>query len=63
MLTASSNNWAVITTIAFSGSSDFTDTTKRLMTFDAPAYSAVISPGDTDDVVKAVSIKVVADII
>lgn len=61
LLTASSNNWAANTTIAFPGSSNFANTIERWTTFDAPSYSAVISPGDTDDVLKAVSIKTVAD--
>ena len=61
VITARSNNWAANTTIAFPGSSDFANTTERWTTFDAPSYSAAISPGVTDDVVKAVSIKMVVD--
>lgn len=52
-----SNNWSSNTTIAFPGEELFFASTERWNTYKAPSYSAVISPADEAEVVKAVSVE------
>lgn len=44
-----------LTTVSYAGESGFTNATERWTTFDAPTYTAAVSPGSEDDVVQIVS--------
>ncbi|RDW91774.1 hypothetical protein BP5796_01168 [Coleophoma crateriformis] len=62
ILSSSSNCWAANTTIYASGTAQFENVTERWTLFDAPTYSAVISPGTEADLVKAVQLARANDI-
>ncbi|KAM7188985.1 hypothetical protein V8F33_010319 [Rhypophila sp. PSN 637] len=49
-----SNKWSTNTTISFPDQESFSDATQRWSTYFGPTYSAAISPGTEEDVVKAV---------
>ncbi|KAI1212144.1 FAD-binding domain-containing protein [Annulohypoxylon truncatum] len=51
-----SQNWSSKTIISYPGSSQFFNATERWTTFSAPTYSAAISPGTEDDLVKVVKL-------
>ncbi|KAK4992368.1 hypothetical protein LTR50_001126 [Elasticomyces elasticus] len=51
-----SKKWSANTTIAYPGSAGFADQTLRWTIFDAPTYSAVITPGNEQDVIQAVKL-------
>ncbi|KAF7539872.1 hypothetical protein G7054_g1801 [Neopestalotiopsis clavispora] len=45
-----------LTTVSYAGESGFTNATERWTTFDAPTYTAAVSPGSEDDVVQIVNL-------
>lgn len=54
LLTSPRNNWSANTTISFPTSPQFENATERWTLFDAPTYSAAVSPGSEADLVTAV---------
>ncbi|CAH0003352.1 unnamed protein product [Clonostachys byssicola] len=56
LLTDPARQWAANTTVSFPGSDEFQLATERWTVFSPPTYSAAISPGTTEDVVKAVQL-------
>ncbi|RDW79379.1 hypothetical protein BP6252_04017 [Coleophoma cylindrospora] len=62
LLSSSSNSWSANTTIYPTGTDEFENVTARWTLFDAPTYSAVISPGNEADLVKAVKLARAHDI-
>lgn len=54
ILTNSGNDWSASTTILFPGDEEFAEATRRWAIYKPPTYTACISPGTEEDVVKAV---------
>lgn len=54
ILTDSGNAWSASTTILFPGDEEFAKATTRWAIYKPPTYTACISPGTEEDVVKAV---------
>ncbi|KAI1660864.1 FAD-binding domain-containing protein [Daldinia decipiens] len=48
--------WSTNTTISFTGSPEFYNVTERWTTFSAPTYSAAVSPGTEEDLVRIVKL-------
>lgn len=54
LLTDPARHWAVNTTVSFPGDTMFANATERWSIFNAPTYSAAVSPGTEADVSKVV---------
>lgn len=54
LLTDPARHWAVNTTVSFPGDTTFANATERWSIFNAPTYSAAVSPGTEADVSKVV---------
>ncbi|KAI5918413.1 hypothetical protein F4810DRAFT_576182 [Camillea tinctor] len=56
LLSDPARQWSDATTISYPGSSEFTGATERWTIFDPPTYTAAISPGTEEDVIKLVNL-------
>lgn len=54
LLTDPARHWAANTTVSFPGDTTFANATERWSIFNAPTYSAAVSPGTEADVSKVV---------
>lgn len=54
LLTDPARHWAANTTVSFPGDATFANATERWSIFNAPTYSAAVSPGTEADVSKVV---------
>lgn len=54
LLTDPARHWAANTTVSFPGDATFSNATERWSIFNAPTYSAAVSPGTEADVSKVV---------